>query len=1132
MVRSGKRKLGYSNRLPEPLMQACCDTARFMVRQPTGGVIGALIVALLVASPLSGQARNVDAQTRPGVAGFYRQPSLRGEEIVFAAEGDLWTVNVSGGLAQRLTTHPAAEGNPVISPDGRTIAFTARYEGPTEVYTMPLTGGVPVRQTWEAEVSTATAWTPDGRLVYTTTHYTGVPKLQMVQLDPATHVRTIVPLAGASEGAWDESGRTVYFVRPGFHNNVTRRYAGGTARQLWKYTTGATEAVPLLSGYTGESFSPMVWNGRVYFVTDRVAVRDTAPSTGTMNIWSVDTAGRDLRQHTRHSTFDVRTPSLDQGRIVYQHGADLWLLDIPAGQTRSLSITLASDLDQLRERWITNPMSSLTSAHLSPDGDRLVLTARGRVFVAPVKQGRLVRASRKDSVRYRDAVFAGTQGVLAFGDESGEFEVMRLPANGVGRDSALTRNGTVLRFSLTSSPDGRRAAWTDNDNNLWVLSPGSAPRKVNTVSEGVGDLAWSPDSRWLAYSENARNTYQQLKIFDADSARVITVTSDRVNSTAPAWDAKGEFLYFLSDRNLRTVVASPWGARAPEPYFDRPMEVYQVALRTGVRSPFLPATELAPATARTDTGTARVAHNDSTPANRVTIAAEGIAGRVRRVPIPAGNYHALAANSEGLFFIAAGSGADTTSNAMGVRFTNEKPQPVVIAEGVRSLELSANGRKMLLGRGQTFHVVEARVARVPDMNDARVDLSGWTYSIDVRADWRQIFTDAWRMERDYFYDRNLHGLDYRASLDKYLPLVDRITTREELSDLIGWLVGDLSALHTSVGGGDMRRGVDNVSLAALGAHLDRDAAAGGYRIVRIYRHDTDYPETRSPLADPDLDIRNGDIITAVNGVSLTEIPDIGIPLRNQAGHQVLLTIRRGTDSRDVVVVPLGNEANLRYTDWEVSRREQVEVAGKGDIGYVHLRAMGNTDIEQWFREFYPVFNRQGLIIDVRQNRGGNIDSWVLDKLMRKAWMYWKSRAGEPTWNMQYAFRGHMVVLVDQETASDGEAFAEGFRRLGLGKVIGARTWGGEIWLSGVNVLSDGGVARAPMMGVYGPEGKWLIEQHGVVPDIEVENLPHATFLGRDAQLEAALLYLQQEITRDPRPVPQPPPFPRRGVPPL
>jgi tricorn protease len=337
----------------------------------------------------------------------------------------------------------------------------------------------------------------------------------------------------------------------------------------------------------------------------------------------------------------------------------------------------------------------------------------------------------------------------------------------------------------------------------------------------------------------------------------------------------------------------------------------------------------------------------------------------------------------------------------------------------------------------------------------------------------------------------------------------------------------LSALHTSVRGGDLRTGHDNVRVAGLGALLRRDPAAGGYRIEYIYQSDPDYPAEMSPLADPMLGVREGDVITAVNGVAALTAPDIGALLRNQEGRQVLLTLRSGNASRDVVVVPTAGDFGLRYSDWEYTRRLAVDEKSDGKVGYVHLRAMGGNDITTWYRDFYPVFDRQGLIIDVRQNNGGNIDAFMLEKLLRKAWMYWKGRTGQETWNMHYAFRGHMVVLVDQRTASDGEAFAEGFRRLGLGVVIGMRTWGGEIWLGSQNRLTDGGLARAPMTGVYGPDGKWLIEQIGVIPDIEVDNLPHATFNGEDAQLETAITYLLQKIAEDPRAVPPAPPYPNR-----
>jgi tricorn protease len=1059
-------------------------------------------------------AAALHAQTpTEGARGFYRFPAVSGQTIVFAAEGDLWTVGLAGGLARRLTSHAAEETDPVISPDGKTLAFTARYEGPAALYTMPVAGGAPTRWTYDGDAAIATSWTPDGKLVYRTTQYAGIPKSALILLDITSGARTRVPLVGASEASYDASGRTLYFARPVFHNNVTKRYTGGTARDVWKYTAGAPEAVELTGDYKGESHSPMWYNGRVYFVSDR---------DGTMNIWSMAEDGTDKKQITRHSGWDARDPSLSNGRIVYQLGADLWALDIATGQTTLIPITLATDLDQLRENWVGDPLNYLTSAHLSRDGDRVALTSRGRVFVAPVKGGRFVRATRKDSVRYRDAVFAPDgRSLLALSDESGELEWVRLPANGVGNDDALTRNGAILRFAGHPSPDGKWLAWSDNNRDLWVMNLASREtRKVSENREGIGGMSWSPDGRWLAYVMQAANSFEQIKIFSTESGGSVALTSDRTNSRSPVWDPKGEFIYFISDRNLRSLVGAPWGNRRPEPYFDKEMELYQVALRPGLRSPFQPDDEL---------------HKPAAPAKQadsttraVQIDLDGLPLRIRRVPVPSGNYGWLAINAEALFYTSAGSGADAKTDLMGLKLGNEKPEPVVMVEDIRSAELSGNGKKMLVRKGTALHVIEARATKESRMSENRVDLAGWSFSIDVRDDFRQIFVDAWRLERDWFYDPGMHGVDYKATLNKYLPLVARITTRAELSDLIGWAVGELSALHTSVGGGDLRRGEDNIPVASLGARLLRDTAKGGYRIEYIYRTDPDYPAERSPLADPDLGVKNGDVITAVNGVRALDSRDIGELLRNQVGKQVLLTIAaEGQAPHDIVVEPIGNESSLRYADWEYTRRLATEQQSNGAIGYVHLRAMGTGDINQFYREFNPVFNRQGLVLDMRQNRGGNIDPWVLEILLRKAWMYWKDRAGEPYWNMQGAFRGHMVMLVDQETASDGEAVAEGFRRLGLGTVIGARTWGGEIWLSGANTLSDGGVARAPMMGVYGPDGKWLIEQEGVIPDIVVDNLPHATFNGQDAQLDAALAFLKKKIAEDPRRVPPPPPYPKR-----
>jgi tricorn protease len=747
--------------------------------------------------------------------------------------------------------------------------------------------------------------------------------------------------------------------------------------------------------------------------------------------------------------------------------------------------------------------------------------------VAPVKTGRFVTASRKDSVRFSDAVFSSDgKSLLVLTDETGELEFARVPANGVGTEERLTSGGNILKFRGTPSPDGKWIAWDDNNRDLWVMELATKqPRKVSDHREGIGAFSWSPDGRWLAYVMSAPNTFQQIKIFSVETGRSTALTSDRTNSYAPAWDPKGEFIYFLSDRNLQTLVGAPWGNRRPEPYFDKEIEIYQVALRAGLRSPFQPDDELARPSPPAPRDTAAVAQ---AAARQVRIDLEGLPLRLRRIPVPSGNYGTLAVNGEALFFTSTASGANANTDLVALRLTNERQEPVIVVDAIRSAQLSANGKKILIYKGTNLHVIDARAVKVANINDSRVDLTGWTFPIDTRLDFRQIFVDAWRLERDWFYDPNMHGVDYKATLTKYLPLVSRITTRAELSDLIGWAVGELSALHTSVGGGDLRRGEDNVAVASLGARLFRDPAKGGYRIDYIYQTDPEYPAQRSPLADPELHVKAGDVITAVNGTRSLDAQDIGELLRNQTGKQVLLTVVNGGEPRDVVVTPIGNESALRYADWEYTRRVETEKKGNNAIGYVHLRAMGGGDINQFYREFTPVFNRQGLILDMRNNRGGNIDSWVLEMLSRKPWMYWQDRVGQPYWNMQGAFRGHMVMLVDHESASDGELVAEGFRRLGLGPVIGVRTWGGEIWLSGVNTLSDGGVARAPMSGVYGPEGKWLIEQEGVTPDIIVDNLPHATFNGTDAQLDAAIAYLQKKIAEDPRPVPKAPAYPKRA----
>lgn len=1050
-----------------------------------------------------------------GFEGYYRYPDIHGDRIVFTAEGDLWSVSISGGMAQRLTSHPEQETQPVFSPDGSTIAFSASYEGPTEVYTMPVAGGLPTRWTYESDPSFVNSWTPDGKVVYQTRAFSGVPDYQVVAIDPEQKSKEVVPLYQASEASYDASGETLYFVRPAYHRNVTKRYKGGTARQIWKFSDGKEEAVRLTKDYTGESHHPMWYQNRVYFISDR---------DGTMNLWSMNEAGADLKQHTEHADFDIRSARISEGKIVYHRGADIWIYNIDSDVNNKIDIRLTSDLDQLREKWEENPAQYITNAKPDAKGEKVVLTSRGRVFIAPVKDGRYIDFTEKSGVRYRDAAFSQDgSSVYALSDESGEFEFVALPSSGIGTEKALTKDGDILRFEGVPSPDGKGLAYKDLLERMFILDLNTGKSKqISKLDNYVGNPAWSPDGKWLAYEESAENLMTRIVLYNTATDKSTYLTTDRANSESPAWSPDGSFIYFLSDRSFTSLVGSPWGSRQPEPYFEARYKVYHTSLKSGTRSPFRDADELfLPDEKESDTD------SDSKTVT-VGIDLEGIQERLQEVPVPPGNYRNLQVAEKVIYLMERGSGLRPKSHLKALKIDNESPELKTIVSDLQNYDLTGNREKILLRKESDFYMIKAGDSEVKDLSDSRISLKDWKFPITPREEWRQIYTDAWRMERDYFYDKNMHGVDWDAMYTKYLPLVDRVTTREELSDLIGRFVGELSALHTSVRGGDTREDKADIPVASLGAIFSRDEKAGGFKIEKIYRADPDYPNEKSPLDDPYLTISEGDIITRVNGKPVLGAVEMGELIRNQVGKQVRITVLSGGKSKDHIVKPIGSTYDLRYRDWEYSNRLAVDQATENEVGYLHLRAMGSNDISQFYREFYPVFNRKGLIIDVRYNFGGNIDSFILEKLLRKAWMYWATRSGKPTWNMQYAFRGHIVVLVNENTYSDGEAFADGFKKLSLGTTIGVRTWGGEIWLSSSNRLSDGGLARAPMMGVYGDNGEWLIEGHGFEPDIELDNLPHATFNGKDAQLERAIEFLKEEIRKDPREVPQPPPFPDKS----
>jgi tricorn protease len=1152
---------------PSALVPALVLTVSLFAAQGASAWAGALPPAAGVGADSASTPAHASASE---VRGYYRSPALHGGTLVFASEGDLWSVPVEGGTARRLTSHPTEETDPHISPDGRWLAFTGRYAGSADVYLMPLEGGPVRRLTWESGAAQVQGWTPEGEVLYATNGSVGPTwTWHLKVVDPETLERRDIPLADARQGAFDGNGR-LYFTRFGMDvtgDNV-REYRGGAMAELWRFDLNGTgdghEAERLAREHEGNLTRPMWWDGSLYVVSDadgafnlwrlEPGVEGTTPDEGTGSGANTAPLGAatavDARQLTTHTDFEVRGATLSDGRIVYQHGADIRLYDIATGRDQPIDIRLASDRSRTRERWLDAPMDYLGSISLAPTGDRVAVTARGRLAVAHTGSVRRVEIGLPEAARARGAVM-GPEGewVYAFVDADEEKEIWRFPADGRGQGERLTDDGDTQRTGMHVSPDGRWIAHTDRERRLWLLDLETGTNAVidESRSGGHGGITWSPDSRALAFSRTDTGMRRpQIVVYDIEGGAAHVLTSDRYESRSPAFSADGRWLFFLSDRTFNATPGSPWGDRNLGPMFDRRTRIYALALQPGNAFPLEPRTELtaenaggrggnaagsrggggnAAGTGETPgrSGEAAGAGRDDPPA----IDFAGLAGRLYEVPVPAGNYSGLVAAEGRLFLLDRSGGGQPTLRT--IAFSRDRARLETVAEGVSSVQLSGDRSRMLVRRGSDWLIVPT-AAQIPgDVSEARVRLDNWRLPIDPAEEWRQMFVDAWRMQRDFLFDPDLRGQDWDAIRDKYAPLVERIGDRRELDDIFRQMVAELGVLHSQIRSGDVPSDSESAQPSFLGGELE--PGGGGMRITRIYRTDPELPGDRAPLARPGVDLRVGDVVTAVNGRTVAGVDALARALAHQAGEQVRLDYLRDGEEGSVVTRPVsaGRNTQLRYSDWVTGRREVVEAASDGRIGYLHIRAMGSGDIAEFAREFYANIDREGLVIDVRRNTGGNIDSWIIEKLLRRAWSFWEPPGQEPYWNMQQSFRGHLVVLADPLTYSDGETFSAGVKALELGPLIGERTAGAGVWLSDTNRLADQGLMRAAQTPQFGQDGRWLIEGFGVEPDIEVVNLPHATWRGEDAQLERGIAELLRVI--DENPVRQPPAerIPPRGV---
>lgn len=1042
--------------------------------------------------------------------GYYRDPALHDDLLVFVAEGDLWRVPATGGDAVRLTTHDAHEHSPHVSPDGEQIAFVANYEGAPEAYVMPLNGGIPKRVSFENSQVRVQGWTDDGAVVYSTDSSVGPANhwvLKTVQPDSLSTVA--VPLADAIEGAFSPQDNSVYFVRFGLQatGDNTRIYRGGAMGELWHFEDGDEEATRLSADHAGSVREPMIAEERLYFISD---------ADGTPNLWSTSLAGEDAQQLTEYNDWQVWSASYDSGRIAYQLGADIKVYDFETGASEVIDINLTSDFSQRQERWLEQPLDYLTASRYSADNDRVTLTARSQIATVGDSSQRLVNIATPAGSRSRDAVLSHDgKWVYAINDHSGENEIWRFPADGSAGATQLTDDGNTFRWQLQLSPDGKYLAHDDKNGNLWLLNlENGANQRI--ASDGWGhqpyrNIRWSADSQLLAFTHShVDGSRPRVMLHSLRDEHTETLTSGKYESFSPAFSRDGHWLYFLSNRHYAASPSSPWGDRNLGPGFDKRTQIFALALKNKSCFAFAPKRDVS----HCDT---EAAEQERTQRRPQLVDWDGLSERLWEVPVANDNYDNLSVSNDFLYVTQRDAGS-TSGNLQSIAIDASDPTVTTFMDKVSEYQLGRNGETLFLRQDKDLFTFDVAAKAPDDRNSARIDTSRWQLAINPVAEWRQMFHDAWLMHRDFLFDSDMRGLNWTETRDKYEPLLSRLTDRHELDDVLAQMMGELSVLHSQVRGGEYQEPSNRAASATLGATLS--AADSGVRIEHIYRTDPELPSQASPLAQAGVNAEAGDVITALNGRRIDNLATLHKSLRNQAGEQVLLTLQRGRQQLETMVKPvdLGTDHKLRYQDWVQHNRDQVEKESDSQFGYLHLYAMGSGDIASFARDFYANIKRDGLIIDVRRNRGGNVDSWIIEELLRTAWAFWEPNThGAPYTNMQKAFRGHLIVLTDQLTYSDGETFAAGIKALDIAPIVGKRTTGAGVWLSGRNRLADGGLARVAETAQFAMDGRWVIEGYGVEPDVEVDNLPHATFNGHDAQLRHAIDLLQRRLNNEPVP---------------
>ena len=1093
--------------------------------------------AALFACAAGAASAQVDAR-------MMRQPDVSATEIVFVYAGDVWVVPKAGGEARRLSTPPGEEAFPRFSPDGKSIAYTANYDGNPDVYVLPAAGGEAKRVTNHPDVDRLVDWTPDGSLLVASPRESGRPdRFEKLFVVPAAGgAPKALPMPYGEFGAFSPDGSVLAYQPISTEFRTWKRYRGGMASEIWLLDLKTKKAERLPS--TGANDALPMWRGAtLYFMSDRGPEKRN-------NIWAFDTKTKAMRQVTHYADYDIHFPAIGPQDIVFEQGGKLLLLGLADEKVREVPVKVATDEATLRPR-AESAAKYVQNGSISPSGKRAAIEARGDVFSVPAENGPVFNVTRTSGAAERYPAFSPDGKSLAyFSDESGEYELYVRPADGTGAARKVTALGPGFRYHIFWSPDSKRVVFVDQAMRINLCDV--ATGKVDVIDRGLymfhGDLEafsvdWSADSRFVAYGRDAANRNTVAFVYDVKEAKLHQATADFYAAACPAFDPEGKYLFVVTNRDFNPIYSDLDNSFI----YANTSQIAAIALRRDVPSLLAPKNDVeepkkdeakkeepkkdeaakgaAAKPAEAKAAEAKDEKKDEKGPAPVTIDFEGLEERLVVLPLPAGNYDGLKA-VEGKLVIRRRprTGAADEKSPLVLFDLKEREEKTILAD-VDGFEVSADGKKILVAKKDDWAVVSV----APDQKmDKKLDFAALRTTVDPRAEWRQIFNDVWRIERDYFYDPGMHKVDWPAMKERYGKLLEGAVTRSDVNFVLGELIGEMNASHSYRFGGDLERSKQqNVGL--LGCDFEPEGRA--FKIKRILHGAPWDAEARSPLAQPGVNVKEGEYLLAVNRVPLDPTQDVYAAFTGLAGKAALLTVNSKPTTegaRDVLVETLGDDSRLRYLDWIEGKRAYVEKRGGGRLGYVYVPSTGVDGQTELVRQFRGQVQKDGLVIDERFNSGGQIPDRFIELLNRPLYNFWGVRDGADWQWPPVSNVGPKAMLINGWSGSGGDAFPFYFKKAGLGPLIGRRTWGGLIGISGAPTLIDGGGVTAPNFGIYSLDHKWIIEGYGVDPDIEVVDDPSLMLAGGDPQLDRAIDEVLARLKTNPPPRPAKPAYPDRA----